>query len=244
MGDAPVSTMVGSEPGLTAFIPAFTFGIVFDRFEARKELVREEANAIGTACLRSDFLPEPDRTESRRLFREYLDMRLEFTRMATTWDRTREELALATLANQRVHDRLWEMAVAGARGEMNPEVAALYIESLNSVFDIHALRVAIGIQSRIPSVIWLMLLGVTVLGMFGIGYRSGIASGSGFLVQPILAVSFAMVITLIASLDRTNSGLIAVSQQSLIDMPDSLEAAAESVSAKLRELPLDAGTGF
>lgn len=236
--------MVGSEPGLTAFIPAFTFGIVFDRFEARKELVREEANAIGTACLRSDFLPEPDRTESRRLFREYLDMRLEFTRMATTWDRTREELALATLANQRVHDRLWEMAVAGARGEMNPEVAALYIESLNSVFDIHALRVAIGIQSRIPSVIWLMLLGVTVLGMFGIGYRSGIASGSGFLVQPILAVSFAMVITLIASLDRTNSGLIAVSQQSLIDMPDSLEAAAESVSAKLRELPLDAGTGF
>lgn len=106
---------------------------------------------------------------------------------------------------------------------MNSDVAALYIESLNEVIDIHALRVAIGIQARIPTVIWLVLFGITILGMLGIGFQAGITSANRSIVQPILAVSFALVITLIALLDRPNTGLITVSQQSLTDLSDALD---------------------
>ena len=34
---------------------------------------------------------------------------------------------------QRLQDRLWNMAVANARKDMNSDVAALYIDSLNEV---------------------------------------------------------------------------------------------------------------
>lgn len=215
--------MVGSVLGLTAFILAFTFGIVFDRYDARKGLVRDEANAIGAAYLRADFLSEPDRTETRQLFRDYLDMRLDFAQSVTKEDRTSEEFARSSSGIKQMQDRFWVVAVANARVDLHSEVAALYIESLNEVFDIHALRVAVGIQARIPGVIWFMLFGITILGMLGIGYQGGISASTRSLVQPILAVSFALVITLIASLDRTNTSLIRVSQQPLIDLRESIE---------------------
>src|SRR5262249_1116038 len=67
--ESSVSAVAGSVLGLLAFMLAFTFSIVSERFEARKGLVREEANSIGTTYLRTDFLAEPDRTESKTLLR-------------------------------------------------------------------------------------------------------------------------------------------------------------------------------
>ena len=59
--ESPVSGVSGAILGLTAFMLAFTFGIVAERFDARKALVRADANAISTA-----YLP----TETARM--EYL----------------------------------------------------------------------------------------------------------------------------------------------------------------------------
>ena len=105
---------------------------------------------------------------------------------------------------------------------MNSDVAALYIDALNEVIGIHALRVAIGIQARVPGAIWLVLYGVTILGMMGVGYQTGIAGSKRSKAGPILALSFAMVFALIAALDHPASGVITVSQQPLIDLRDSM----------------------
>ena len=59
--EPPISAISASCIGLLAFILAFTFGIVNDRYSARASLIREEANAIGTAYLRADFISPPDR---------------------------------------------------------------------------------------------------------------------------------------------------------------------------------------
>ena len=74
--EAPVSAITGTILALLAFIMAFTFGIVSDRYDTRKAPVREEAGAIRTAWLRSDFLPEPDRSEASRLLKGYVDSRV------------------------------------------------------------------------------------------------------------------------------------------------------------------------
>src|SRR6187549_2652216 len=74
--ESPVSAIAGSILGLLAFMLAFTFGIVSNRYDNRKELVREEANAIRTAYARSAFLPETDHSRATGLLRHYLDLRL------------------------------------------------------------------------------------------------------------------------------------------------------------------------
>ena len=122
------------------------------------------------------------------------------------------------------------MAVANARHDMNSDVAALYIESLNEVNGIHASRVAVGIQARVPGEIWLVLYCVTILGMMCVGYQTGIAGSKRSMARPILALSFALVFALIASLDRPDSGVIKVTQQPLIDLRDAMAAAAGRAS--------------
>ena len=223
--ESPVGAIAGSVLGLVAFMLAFTFGIVAERYEARKGLVREEGNAIRTAWLRSDFLPENDRTEAARLLREYLDARLQAVIAAQSGVSSPEDVA-AILANAaRSHKLLWDMAVANARKDMNSDVAALYLESLNDVIGIHASRVAVGMQQRIPAPIWYVLCGLTVCGMALIGYQTGIAGSKRSWAIPFLAASFSMVVALIASLDRPD-GFLKVSQRPLMDLLDTMKSAA------------------
>ena len=127
-----------------------------------------------------------------------------------------------------MQDRLWNMAVANARKDMNSDVAALYIDSLNEVNGIHASRVAVGMQARVPGEIWLVLYCITILGMLSVGYQTGIAGSKRSMAWPILALSFALVFALIASLDRPDSGIMKVTQQPLIDLRDAMDAAGRN----------------
>ena len=220
--ESSVSAVTGSILALVAFMLAFTFSIVASRYDARKELVRNEANAIGTAYLRSDFISEPDRSEAVKLFREYVDLRLAAVQPGNG-NKVRDALA----GSNRIQRQLWHMAVVNARKDMNSDVAALYIESLNSVIDIHALRVSIALQARIPPGIWLVLFMLVFLGVIGVGYQAAIAESGRSLVTVLLTVAFAMVVTLILALDRPQCGYVPVSQQPLIDLQSSMAVDTE-----------------
>jgi hypothetical protein len=218
--ESPTSAFAGAVLGMVAFILAFTFGIVSNRYDARKALIREDANAIRTACHRSDFLPEPDRAEAKRLLREYLDARLAF---AQSGNLAPERVNAISTDVDGIQGRLWDMAVANARKDMNSDVAALYIESLNEVANVHALRMSVGVQERIVSGVWSVLASLTILGMMGMGYHAGIAGSKRSMSMLILTLSFALVITMIAALDRPGS-FLKITQQPLIDLQRSMTA--------------------
>jgi hypothetical protein len=221
--ESPVSAIAGVILGLAAFMLAFTFGIVSERYDARKGLVREDAGAIRTAWHRSDFLPDADRPEATALLRQFVDLRVTYAEQGTLHSEPMKRFLSET---QQIQDRLWNMAVANARKDMNSDVAALYIDALNEVNRIHAMRVAIGIQTRVPGEIWLALYCLVILGMVSVGYQTGIARSKRSLAWSILTLSFALVFTLIASLDRPDSGVLKVTQQPLIDLRDSMDARA------------------
>ena len=54
---------------LLAFILAMVFSAVYSRYNELKHAVLDEANAIGTAYLRVDLLPDVERVEVQRLLR-------------------------------------------------------------------------------------------------------------------------------------------------------------------------------
>ena len=105
---------------------------------------------------------------------------------------------------------------------MNSDVAALYIEALNHVIEVNASRIAIGLQARIPIGVWFVLWGLMVLGMMSIGYLRGIVGSKWSRATLILAVSFAMMITIIALLDRPGGSR--VTQQPLVDLQSFIAA--------------------
>jgi hypothetical protein len=220
--ESPVGAIAGAILGLAAFLLAFTFSIASGRYDLRKELVRDDAVAIRTAWQRADFLPEADRAQAKQLLYDYVVQRVTFAEARSLEPERVREFLTDML---RIQTALWDMAVANARLDMNSDIAAMYIDSLNEVSAVHANRVAVSIQARIPGEIWLALLLITVLGMMGVGYQTGIAASKRSMARPILAISFAVVIGLIASLDRPDSGVMAVTQQPLIDLREVMSAA-------------------
>jgi len=225
--ESPVSAIAGSVLGLVAFMLAFTFGIVSERYDARKALVREEANTLRTTWQRSDFLPETDRAEARALLLKYVAMRLPSDQSKLS-DRAFEEQVRKVLSEaEGIQRRLWNRAVANARKDMNSDVAALYVDSLNRMAEVHASRVAVALQQRVPVGVWLVLGCLTSLGMASLGYQTGIAGSKRSLARPFLALSFSMVVALIASLDRPVNTFVKVPQQPLIDLYEFMTSEAE-----------------
>lgn len=214
--ESPVAAMGGAILGLVAFMLAFTFGIASSRMDARKQLVRDEANAIETTYLRADFLTQPDRDEVKRLLVEYLDARLGFVQKTTA--ETMKEVESIRRKSDELQGRLWKIAVEHGKRELNSDVAALYIDSLNNVFNLHHQRIAVGLQLRIPIGVWVALYALSMLGMISIGYQSGITGSKRSGASVILALSFALVTSLIAGLDRPRTIGFLVPQQPLIDV--------------------------
>jgi len=218
--EAQTSTLVGAMLGLVAFMLAFTFGHVANRFDDRKALVRDEANAIGTAYLRSAFLPEAEQARVAGLFRNYLDLIIEASR-------TRDPASLEQSLQQTaaIENEIWQIAVVEARGNVSSHVAALYIEALNEMIDIRASRIAIAVEGRIPDGIWLGLYALMLLGMSAIGYQTAVTRSRRSWEVPLLAVSFAVVVGLISALDHTDSDLVSVSQAPLLSLKASMAPA-------------------
>ncbi len=199
---------MGATMGLLAFLLAFTFSMSATRFDNRKQIVLQEANAIGTTYLRVDFLPETMQDEARALLREYAILRSGGANVILTPDGMARSAAL--------QDRLWEIADR-AEQEDNSVATGLFIESLNQMIDMEGARVT-ALRNRIPDTIWLMLILVTMFSMAALGYQFGLTGARSWPTIIFLILVFAPVILLIADLDRAQAGLIRISQQPLLDL--------------------------
>ncbi|RIK74171.1 MAG: hypothetical protein DCC68_23575 [Planctomycetota bacterium] len=214
--EAPVGAIVGATLGLLAFMLAFTFSLAASRFEDRRQVVLDEANAIGTTYLRAGMLAEPHRGEIRKLLREYVEMRIR----AIQDGNIDEGLKMSN----EYHERIWAAAEAVVKEDRSP-IAASFVVSLNEVIDLHASRIQAGLRSRIPLVIWLALAFVTMVAMLAMGYQMGLASKKRSAASLSLVLTFSAVLLLIADLDRPGEGLLEVGQQATIDLLDSMKDA-------------------
>jgi len=211
--EAPVGAMVGATLGLLAFMLAFTFGMAAARFDTRKQLVLDEANAIGTTYLRAAMLPDR-RDEVRDLLRSYVDARLEGVRSGRA--------AEGILQSENIQNQLWSAATALGLQHPDSIVVGLFVQSLNEVIDLHAKRVTAGLRNRIPGAIWMTLLTLATLSLATMGYHAGLVGTVRSLAVFVVAITFSAVVLLIADLDRPQEGSLTVSQQALIDVRQSM----------------------
>jgi hypothetical protein len=208
--------MVASILGLLALVLGFTFSIAASRFEARRQSILEEANAVGTTYLRARLLPNPQRGEIEKLLRDYVDMRIQGV--------TEGKVEEVVTHSEEIHGLLWAQAAAAAEQNPNSIMIGVFVQSLNDVIDLHAKRVMVGIRSRIPTVIWGGLFGLALLGMASVGYQAGLSTSRRTPAMLVLVLAFAVVLSLIADLDRGREGFLQVSQQSLIDLQQTMQS--------------------
>lgn len=213
--DGPLGSLVGAVLGLLAFFLAFTFGMTASRFDARRQLVLDEANVIGTTYLRAGLLPQERGLGIRRLLREYAELRL-----ALTIENHPENLKRA----EAIHGELWSQTELLVAADMDSEIRSLFIASLNQLIDLHQSRKTVGLQYRIPGTVWLVVYLLSALSMLAVGYQVGMSGMRRLRGTPVLAASFSLVILIIADIDRPGEGWMLVSQQPIADVQQSMLA--------------------
>ena len=214
-----ISALEQSLLGLLALIVGFTFLMALTRFEARREAVLNEANAIGTTALRARLLPEPQRTESLKLLREYAQIRIEYIPTGKSF------AELPTLINRsnNIQEALWQQVKALSAKDNNMVPTGLFIQALNEMIDNQGKRLS-ALRNYIPDVVLLSLFGIAAVACGFAGYASGLDALRTRLPVFITAFLVCSVIFVILDLDHPNVGFITISQQPMIDTVASLSA--------------------
>src|SRR5205085_2417370 len=125
--DTPLDEMVVATLGLLAFLLAFTFGLAATRYDTRRQLLLDEANAAGTTYLRAAMLPEGG-AEIRSLLREFVDVRLEAAR--------ERDLTHNLQRAEALQQQLWERATPIAQKAQGSVIVGLFVQSLNELIDV------------------------------------------------------------------------------------------------------------
>ncbi len=117
-----------------------------------------------------------------------------------------------------IQEQLWDLAVENVRLGDTTDISSLYVQSVDEMRNVTALRVAVALQSRMPPRLLVVLYVLVGLGMFAVGYQTAIAASRRSWLMLVLALSFSIVMMMIAVLDNPERGVIGVSQQPLIDL--------------------------
>ena len=212
-----LSTLEASILGLLALMISFTFAMALSRFDARRDSVLNEANAIGTTALRARLLPAPHNTQCLTLLREYVQIRLDITQRQLS----DSEMAAAVTRSNGIQEALWQQAKAVAAKDNAVVPTGLFIETLNDMIDVQEKRLTAA-RNRVPNIVILALYGIAIVAMAFTGYAGGLERRRWRPAVYITGMLVVTVILLVQDIDRPNTGFITVSQQPMIDAANSL----------------------
>ena len=206
----------GAVFALLGLLLAFTFSGAASRFEDRKWFINSEANAIGTAYLRLDLLPEEAQPPLRDLFRRYVDNRAKVYRDAQTMDEVTARLAEGVA----LQNEIWKQAMAAMRlPGASTQATMLLTPALNEMIDITATR-AMATQNHPPHIIFILLAALSLVGALLVGYGTSTNKDRAWFHHVTFALVISMAIYVIVDLEYPRLGLIKIdgADQALLDV--------------------------
>lgn len=202
---------------LLSFFLGFGFQAAYEHFETRRNFVVQEAEAIETAYMRSEYLPEPQRGRIQKLMRRYVDVQLQFADPG--------EYRKADAAAERIERALWKQAASLESYGGNQIFAGLFVESLNEVITWRDELRDAPIYERLPATILAVAVALEVLVVLLLGYSVGAAGKRVPLAVAVLILAMAGYLVLIVDLDHPYQRTFDVSEHALQQARRAISAA-------------------
>ncbi|XXF80051.1 hypothetical protein P2318_09965 [Myxococcaceae bacterium GXIMD 01537] len=199
---------------LLGLLVAFTFSMSVARYDLRKSLVVEEANALGTAWLRCDLLPEPQRSVARQQLLAYVEARVQQLDV--------EEAVTTAPQMKQWLQTLWRQVAEVSARDPRSEAAALAVEAVNAVIDTGGARTAAD-GNHIPLPVFRLLVSFSLAALLMMGYARGLRGSRVFIFTAMLCFLLCLVLLLIVDLDRPHRGIIRLRGQPLRELLSDLQ---------------------
>lgn len=185
---------------LLGLLIAFTFTSASDRFSARRQLIVQEANAIGTSYLRIDVLPPQDQPPLREQYRKYVDTRLDLYR---NLDREDEWKVLSDKESV-LQAEIWAKSVESSAKEGRQNMV---LPPLNEMFDVSSSRKA-ALKTHVPPLVLALMFILSILGAILAGYSMASSRDVNWLHMISFAAILALTIFTIIDLEYPRYGII------------------------------------
>ena len=211
----------GSLLGLMALLLSFTFGMSASRYDARRQVIIEEANDIGTAILRCDMYPDSIRKILRTDFKEYVNARIEYYNTGTDTAKLSSSLKKTTLMSGRI----WKTVMIESQNKDNYLRSQQMIPALNDMIDIVTTRDATKNATIPNSIVWLLFMLIITVS-FIVGYSS---ASNNKKMKPFVVYGFALMtaltVYLILDLDRPRRGIVTTdaAHEKILELRELLE---------------------
>ena len=179
---AGIAAIEGAVFALFGLLIAFTFSGSIERFDKHRELIAEETNAIGTAYLRLDLLPQSAQPAHRELFGKYMDARLDVYRTLPDIDASKAALT----ASNHLQDKIWVQAVAASRlPDSHPDAARILLPALNVMIDTTTTR-EMAANLHPPAIIFILLFVLGLVCSLFAGYSMSAGPRKNSVVPSVL----------------------------------------------------------
>lgn len=226
------SFIVSGVLGLLALLVGFTFSLSVERYETRRGLVLEEANAIGTAYLRAQLLGEPHRGRVSEILVDYTG-----NRVALGQARAGRAPALVR-ANDRLLTDLWTEVVAAYPGIRDSEFAGSFLESVNTVIDLDAAR-KVARDAHVPPTVFLLLFVYQISSAGVLGYV--VSNVRSIVLAGMLFSLFTLAMLLVIDIDRPLGGAVTESQRPMEMLQATLKAQPPAAFDRRQDAPYVTG---
>jgi hypothetical protein len=207
--------IVSATLGLLALLMGFTFSLAVDRFEARRMLVLEEANAIGTTYLRTQMLEPVDRARISQMLVDYTDNRLLLAKAQP------DQIQPLLARNDQMLTDLWTATLAAWPSIKGLDFSSSYLETMNNMIDLDSARKAARL-ARVPSTVFFVLFVYVITSAGVLGYAGANKEGRGATAFLFLLLAISLLLTL--DIDRPRTGRVTESQAPMERLRDTLRS--------------------
>jgi hypothetical protein len=228
--DAQEGYVVTSVYALLGLLVAFTFNVAVERYQARRQLVIEDANAIQSLYLKAQLLDEPHRSRFSELMIRYAENHLQ---LAQARNDDADARQLVAQDNVLIRD-IWTATIPAFQSIKTIDFSTSFVDAANDLVKVDNNRKTAR-QLQIPTTIIVVLILYSLVAAAVLGAamktRKGEQISFGLLILNVLALM------LVVDINRPVDGTIHESQEPMERTLAQMKANPPAVYQRLAQPP-------
>jgi hypothetical protein len=197
---------------LLGLLLAFSVSGALQRFDERRLLILQEANAIGTAYDRLDLLQPEASMAAKAKLKAYLQARIDTYRQPLEFSLINESAVYSdefTARTTALKSELWTQVVGACPNATYNTTCSILLPTLTSVFEVGLQRRGAN-ERHPPAVIFAMLFGLGLIGSLLAGFGMAAAEKQSRLHVFAFAFALAFALYVVVNLEFPRLGFIHV----------------------------------
>jgi hypothetical protein len=202
---AGLTTVEGAVFALIGLLLAFTISGALQRFDERRQLVIQEANAATTAHDRLALFEGDVARDLQTKLKDYVQARIDLYRMPHDFSLWKQTEFFSLQQQEKILDqknKVWDAAVAACPQANFRPACAQALPALNSLFEIARVRVG---KKHPPQIVYAMLFGLGLGGSLLAGFGMAAARSRSWIHMLIFAATLTVSLYAVTDMEYPRS---------------------------------------